>query len=527
MSSKIRPVAQMLVAAAVTVLLAAATLALVACHATINGSSGSPPMSSTPQPGQLLQSPVKTGSYSVSDLLSMLSGNSDAAQLLKLALTPACSVDVYHMQYETVGGRGEATTASGALMVPGGFDPSCQGARPVLLYAHGTSTAKSYDIAALSSSDTTNSEGVLLALIFAAQGYITIAPNYAGYDTSTLAYHPYLVADQQSHDMMDALTAARGALSALGASAGNKLFITGYSQGGYVALATLRAMQSAGMSVTAAAPMSGPYALSAFADAIFMGEVDGGAPVNFTLVVSAYQHSYANVYSSATDVFSTQYATNIASLLPTDTTRSNLYAQGLLPQYALFSNTPPAPQYASMTPATTPANLAPAFALGFGPSPLVTNAYRLSYLQDAQAHPDGGFPTTTNDMPPSSSGIGLRQDLAKNDLRDFSPTVPVLLCGGDGDPTVFYLNTLLLQGYWAAHAPTAQVTILDVDSAVGANDPYASVKNGFAAAKAAVEAAAIAGGATDGGASAVLTDYHAGLVPPFCLYAVKSFFDAH
>jgi hypothetical protein len=520
MSLKIRPAVQMLVVASATVLLAA-------CHATVNASSGQS-SSTTPQPGQLLQSPpAKTGSYSVSDLLSMLSGNSDAAQLLKLAFAPACSVDVYHMQYETVGGQGEATTASGALMVPGGLDPSCQGARPILLYAHGTSATKSYDIAALSSSDTTNSEGVLLALVFAAQGYIVVAPNYAGYDTSSLSYHPYLVADQQSHDMMDALTAARSGLSALGASAGNKLFITGYSQGGYVALATLRAMQSAGMSVTAAAPMSGPYALSAFTDAVFMGEVDGGAPVNFTLVASAYQHSYGNVYNSVTDVFSPQYATNIASLLPTTTTRSNLYAQGLLPQYALFSNTPPAPQYASMTPATTPANLAPAFALGFGPSPLVTNAYRLSYLQDAQAHPDGGFPTTTNDMPPSGSAIGLRQDFAKNDLRDFSPTVPVLLCGGDGDPTVFYLNTLLMQGYWAAHAPTAQVTILDVDSAVGSNDPYANVKNGFAAAKAAVEAAAIAGGATDGGASAVLTDYHAGLVPPFCLYAVKSFFDAH
>ncbi len=100
----------------------------------------------------------------------------------------------------------------------------------------------------------------------------------------------------------------------------------------------------------------------------------------------------------------------------------------------------------------------------------------------------------------------------------------MLLCGGDSDPTVFYLNTLLMQGYWAAHAPSAQVTILDLDSAVGSNDPYAGVKNGFAAAKAAVAAAASAGGATDGGASAVLADYHAGLVPPFCLYAVKEFF---
>jgi hypothetical protein len=507
---------------ATIVTLVAAAMLVAAC----GGNGGSTPMaSSPPQPGQLLQTPQKTGSYSVSDLLSLLSGDSDASQLLGLAFTPLCTVDVYHMEYETVGGEGEATTASGAIMVPSGLPSSCQGQRPILLYAHGTSAEKSYNIADLSSTaGNVNDEGVLLAAMFAAQGYIVIAPNYAGYDTSTLSYHPYLVAAQQSHDMMDALTAARSAFSTIGASAGSKLFVTGYSQGGYVALATLRAMQSAGMSVTAAGPMSGPYALSAFADAIFMGEVDGGAPINFTLIVSSYQHSYGNVYSSPTDVFSPQYAANIASLLPTTTTRADLYSQGLLPQYALFSNTPPAPQYAAMTPATTPADLAPAFALGFGSSPLVANAYRLSYLQDEQANPDGGFPTTTTDLPPASPGNGLRQDLAKNDLRGFNPTVPVLLCGGDSDPEVFYFNTQLMQGYWAVHAPSAKVTVLDVDSAAGANDPYATIKDAFHAAKAAVAAAAVAGGATDGGQSAVLADYHAGLVPPFCLYAVVQFF---
>lgn len=511
------------------ILAAAAAALLAACHGVVVVSTGSTmPMiaqSMDPQPGQLTQSPPqKVGSFTASDLLSMLSGNSDAAQLLKLtAFAPVCTVTVYHLQYETVGGQGETTTASGALMAPGGPDPSCQGARPVVMYAHGTSPDKAYNIADVA----TNAEGQLLAAVFAAQGDIVIAPNYAGYDTSTLSYHPYLVAAQQSHDMMDALTAARSAFSMLGVSASTKLFVTGYSQGGYVALATVRAMQAAGMTVTAAGPMSGPYALSAFGDAIFMGQVNGSAVLNFTLVTSAYQHSYGNVYGSPTDVFSAQYAPNIATLLPTTTTTSNLYAQGLLPQNALFDSTPPAPQYASITPATTPANLAPAFALGFGPNPLVINAYRLTWLQDALAHPDGGFPTTTTNVPPTGSGVGLRQDLATNDLRNFNPSMPLLLCGGDNDPTVFYSNTQLMQAYWAKNAPSAQLAVLDVDSAVAANDPYATVKQGFMAAKAAVEAAAIAGGATDGGQAAVLMDYHAGLVAPFCLYAVQSFFKAH
>jgi hypothetical protein len=123
----------------------------------------------------------------------------------------------------------------------------------------------------------------------------------------------------------------------------------------------------------------------------------------------------------------------------------------------------------------------------------------------------------------------LRQDLKTNDLRNWTPTAPVLLCAGDEDPTAFYLSTELMQNYWTAISPPisagAAVTVLDVDSAVTAGDPYADLKKGFAAAKALVAANAVLGGATDGGATAVLEAYHARLVPPVCLSAVKSFFD--
>ncbi len=102
----------------------------------------------------------------------------------------------------------EAATASGALMVPSGTDAACQGPRPIVVYAHGTSTSRSYNIAALSG----NAEAIAIAIIFASQGYIVIAPNYVGYDTSSLTYHPYLIADQQSKEMIDVLKAGRTAL---------------------------------------------------------------------------------------------------------------------------------------------------------------------------------------------------------------------------------------------------------------------------------------------------------------------------
>jgi Prolyl oligopeptidase family len=473
--------------------------------------------------GQLLQSPPELlSTLTASDLLLTLNAASNQ-QLFGLSGAPVCDVLMYRIEYATVGGADEPTTASGALMVPTGLGSTCTGKRPILLYAHGTTTDRKFNM-----TDTSNAEALFLTALFASKGYIVVAPNYAGYDTSTLSYHPYLIADQQSKDMIDALAAARTALpfaSATLTKDSGQLFITGYSQGGYVAMATHRAMQAAGMSVTASAPMSGPYALAAFVDAVFYGEVNGDGPISATLLLTAYQKVYGNIYANPADVFAPQYAAGIDSLLPSTTPRSQLYAQGKLPEFALFSSTPPAPQFADITPPATPANLAAVFALGFGAGNLLQNSYRLSYLEDAQAHPDGGFPAVTTGVAAAAPALPWRQALETNDLRDWVPTAPVLLCGGDVDPLVFWFNTQLMQNYWASHAPaSASISVLDLESAVSPNDPYGNLKNGFESAKALVAANAIAQGATDGGALAVDEAYHAQLVAPFCFTAVKAFF---
>ncbi|MEJ1961410.1 MAG: hypothetical protein WDO56_07640 [Gammaproteobacteria bacterium] len=194
--------------------LLAASALLTACGSDDkdNDSSGgmTPPPPSTPQRGDLLEKPpalLKT--YAPQELLDLAGQNDIGKALLNLAVAPKCSVSVHQLKYQTVGATGEAASASGALMVPSGTDAACQGARPVLLYAHGTSTDRAYNIANLISS---NAEGIAIAAIFASQGYIVIAPNYAGYDTSSLTYHPFLNADQQSKDMIDALKAGRSAL---------------------------------------------------------------------------------------------------------------------------------------------------------------------------------------------------------------------------------------------------------------------------------------------------------------------------
>jgi len=494
-------------------------LLLAACG---GGNSGSESAANPPR-GSLLQIPPELVSTIPAPSLLLELNTAGNQQLLALSGSPLCDILIYHIEYATVGAVNEATTASAALMVPTGVGASCTGLRPIVLYAHGTTTDRAFDMANLQ-----NAESLALAALFASQGYIIVAPNYAGYDTSTLSYHPFLVADQESKDMIDALSAARTALPLASLTLtkdSGQLLITGYSQGGFVAMATHRAMQAAGMQVTASAPMSGPYALAAFVDAVFDGEVNNGATVSSTMLLTAYQKAYGNIYADAASVFEPQYAPGIDGLLPSAIQSSELYAQGMLPEYALFSSTPPDLALADITPPTTPSNLAAVFAVGFGAGNLIQNSFRLGYVQDAQANPDGGWPMLSTGVAAAMPVLPWRKALKSNDLRNWVPAAPVLLCGGSNDPTVFWLNTQLMQGYWASRAPAlTSVGVLDLESAAPGGDPYGNLKIGFALAKALVAADAVAQGATDGGAFAVAEAYHTTLVAPFCAAAVKSFF---
>jgi acetyl esterase/lipase len=412
------------------------------------------------------------------------------ASLFQVAGVPKCTVTFNYFQYGTVGGKGEATTASAGLMVPSGADPACTGPRPVLLYAHGTTTDKKKNMASPQ-----DGEAGLVAAMYAAQGYIVVAPNYAGYDSSTLPYHPYLNMDQQAKDMMDGLTAARKGFAAVGAVASSKLFVTGYSQGGFVSMATQRALQLAGTPVTAGAHLSGPYALGAFGDAVYAGNVNLGATVFSPLLTTSFQRTYGNIYTTPSDMYEPAFATGIETLLPTNLAQNDLFTQGKLPPAFMFEGTAPAPQFAPF----------------FGTPNLVKTSYRNAVVADVVANP------TAPKHP-------LRVAAQKNDLlqQNWTPAQPMLLCGGNADPTVFFaLNTQGAQAYFASKGVPAQaVTVLDVDSApTSAADPFALAKGGFAQSKAATIAAAGANAA-----SAVAQAYHGGLVPPFCNAAARGYF---
>jgi hypothetical protein len=512
--------------------------------------------------------PLRVATLTAADLTAQLNASPTGQQLLAVVsggtgVLP-CGVDFHYIQYGTVDGGNpqQPTSASGALMVPTGA-AGCTGARPIVLYAHGTATDRTTNLADVTNPN--NTEGVLIAATFAAFGYIVVAPNYAGYDSSPLPYHPFLNGDQQSKEMMDALTAARKALGnipASGTTDGGKLFVTGYSEGGYVAMATHKAMQAfsianplnTSFNVTASGPMSGPYALGAFGDIVFFGQTNLGSTVFAPLITTSYQHQFGNIFGTTSDIYEAAYAGTIDGLLPSNTPLSQLFAQKSLPQTFLFNGDAPTGTgdanldafFAANSPPTTPAAQAPLFALGFSPTGqnppinLVKNSYRVGYVADALTNADGAVPSPNspnNGLPAASPQNTLRKALIANDMRSWLQQSPVLMCGGHQDPTVYFANTQIMDAFFTPQlggSASLLEHVVDVDPAPATTAPAGTPQFVFLAGQTAVSTAAfnaaIAAGASNAQAQAAATQavvqaYHGTLVPPACAVTVRGFFN--
>jgi hypothetical protein len=390
---------------------------------------------------------------------------SRAANVDTLTGAAECGVAVSHVSYVTRDPQGKPATASAGLMVPTGTGANCSGPRPVLLYAHGTTTLKSFDMA----DPAKTSEALLTEAFYAAHGYIVVAPNYLGYDTSSMTYHPYLNAEVQAGDMIDGLRASLKQVAAAGgAQASKKLFVAGYSQGGHVAMATHKVLErdhAGEFAVTAAGPMSGPYDLVQFGDTVTspQGPVNIGATLFMPYLLTSYQNSYGGMYTTPSDAYQAPFDRTAPTLFPTDTPVATLLADGRLPND-------------------------PSFRRLFGPGGLLTDAFRTAY-------------STSN----------FRAALKTNTLLGWTPRAPVALCGGGADPTVYFTNTVGMRADFASRGIGVPAWNLEDRSSLPAGDGATELYQGFQLAK-------LAAG------DQLLARYHGELVPPFCYALMRGFF---
>ena len=219
-------------------------------------------------------------------------------------LIPDYDVEMIKLSYSTIDGDGEPTTASGAL-----FLPKTTGTFPMLSYHHGT-LIKRTNVSTYQGK--TAQEGMVGGLS-ASLGFISCLPDYLGLGDS-YEVHPYLQSELSASACIDMLIAARNYCDENGISYTTDLYICGYSEGGYVTMATQKKLESSYTTqfhLQASAPMAGPYYVEPTADGLLsLNTYNYPALIGFILY--SYSHYYDNL--NLTDVFSAPYAAQIPAL---------------------------------------------------------------------------------------------------------------------------------------------------------------------------------------------------------------------
>ena len=157
----------------------------------------------------------------------------DAGEAAFLA-TPVYAVQAWRLTYLTVDGEGRQIVASGLVGIP---QKPANAPSPVLSYQHAT-IQKQAD--APSSLTKLGDPPVVLASL----GYIVAAADYVGYGVTAGVPHPYLMSAPSASAVIDLLTAAKHWRQAQQVPDNKQLFLTGYSEGGYVTVAAHRALQA-------------------------------------------------------------------------------------------------------------------------------------------------------------------------------------------------------------------------------------------------------------------------------------------
>jgi len=121
----------------------------------------------------------------------------------------------------------------------------------------------------------------------------------------------------------------------------------------------------------------------------------------------------------------------------------------------------------------------------------------------------------------------FRKAAVANDLRNWTPQRPVLMCGGGLDPTVNFRSTLATAAYFRANGMADdKLKVIDLETTPVPGDPFAFAHTGFRVAST-LDWKAWDSTAPREKSRAALGKYHAALVSPPCLLAARSFFESH
>jgi pimeloyl-ACP methyl ester carboxylesterase len=324
----------------------------------------------------------------------------------------AHNVDVYKVIYKTTFKDSEIN-ASGLIFLPKTTDPV-----GMISFQHGT-IVRHAD--APSVQDPESLEVVSYAAL-TSMGFITVVPDMIGFGESKEIFHPYYVEEPTAVAVIDLLRSAETLAEEKQIPFNSKLFLAGYSQGGYATMATHKALEEnplENFDLIASFPAAGGYDISAMQE-YFFGLDTYRHPFYLAYVGQSYQEYYDNPALLA-DFFNEPYASTIPGLF-----------DGLKGQDAIND----------------------------GLTEDIQALVRPEVIADIGVDPQYDY---------------LKEAFAENSLVDWKPTIPMFMYHGDADTTVPFENSQVTYDQLLANGASADIvkfiTLPGADHSTGI-EPY-------------------------------------------------------
>ena len=249
---------------------------------------------------------------------------------MTIPFTLSYSVETISIKYYSVDGSGKQTIVSGAILVPQGTDNL-----PLVSIQHGTETKREL-VASVSPLNST--EGII-GLIMASMGYLVVVPDYPGLWECQMLCIRILMQKSLIPCIIDIMRAGKSFSSQNQITLNGRIFLTGYSEGGYATLVAQRTIEveySQEFNLTAVAPMAGPYDLYGMMQTLFQS-----GQYNHTAYIAYILTAYNNIYgwNRASDFFNAPYSSIVQSLFDGSKTYAEVVNQLPSTFYALMDST--------------------------------------------------------------------------------------------------------------------------------------------------------------------------------------------
>jgi len=207
------------------------------------------------------------------------------------------TIEMQKVTYQSTGADGKVHFMTGLLILPKsivGGKPSV----PILMYQHGTEVYRPFSPSQYLKhrGNPTDYPEVMAAAAIATTGYAVALVDYEGMGDNTNT-QPHVVGAVLAQQVIDLLRASRNIIGRTSSpcSWNSQLFLMGYSEGGYVTMAVTRELQlnhAAEFTVTASAPLSGPYDLSGVMRGVILSDSTFKAPYFIPMVLTSYNYAY-------------------------------------------------------------------------------------------------------------------------------------------------------------------------------------------------------------------------------------------